>query len=104
MPSFLRPLPRGVTRLASYLAVAAWLAVMALLLDRSYIQASSTTLATDLARYGSGAVWRGVYYRALSTVREALMALSLATAGAMSIAIWLLSMRSGVRALQRMGE
>src|SRR5206468_9771933 len=26
-------------------------------------QASSTNLATDLARYGSAAVWRGVYYR-----------------------------------------
>jgi ABC-2 type transport system permease protein len=40
----------------------------------------------------------------LSMVREALMALSLATAAAMSVAIWLLSMRSGVRALQRMSE
>jgi transglutaminase-like putative cysteine protease len=33
------------------------------LVRRSYIEASSTSLATDLARYGSGAVWRGVYYR-----------------------------------------
>jgi hypothetical protein len=36
---------------------------MAALVNRSYLQASSTRLATDLARYGSAAVWRGVYYR-----------------------------------------
>ena len=36
---------------------------MAALINRSYLQASSSTLATDLARYGSAAVWRGVYYR-----------------------------------------
>jgi transglutaminase-like putative cysteine protease len=35
---------------------------MAILVNRSYVQASSS-LATDLARYGSAAVWRGVYYR-----------------------------------------
>src|SRR4051812_18319504 len=35
---------------------------MAVLINRSYLQAS-TSLATDLARYGSAAVWRGVYYR-----------------------------------------
>ena len=40
----------------------AWVAVMAVLVNRSYLQASSS-LATDLARYGSAAVWRGVYYR-----------------------------------------
>ena len=32
------------------------------MVNRSYLQASSS-LATDLARYGSAAVWRGVYYR-----------------------------------------
>jgi len=36
---------------------------MALLVNRSYLQASSANLATDLARYGSNAQWRGVYYR-----------------------------------------
>ena len=36
---------------------------MALVINRSYLQASSGNLATDLARYGSSAVWRGVYYR-----------------------------------------
>ncbi len=36
---------------------------MATLVNRSYVQASPANLATDLARYGSTAVWRGVYYR-----------------------------------------
>jgi transglutaminase-like putative cysteine protease len=36
---------------------------MATLVARSYGQSSPTNLATDLARYGSTAVWRGVYYR-----------------------------------------
>ena len=40
----------------------AWIAVMAILVDRSYVQATGN-LATDLARYGSSAQWRGVYYR-----------------------------------------
>ncbi|HJZ75658.1 MAG TPA: transglutaminase-like domain-containing protein [Vicinamibacterales bacterium] len=40
-----------------------WIAVMAALVRRSYLQASAATLATDLARYGSAAAWRGVYYR-----------------------------------------
>jgi hypothetical protein len=41
----------------------AWGAVMAELLNRSYMQASTANLATDLARFGSAAAWRGVYYR-----------------------------------------
>ena len=61
--TFFRPLPRAVTRPISFLILAAWVGVMALLVHRSYIQASSLTLAADLARYGSTAVWRGVYYR-----------------------------------------
>jgi transglutaminase-like putative cysteine protease len=36
---------------------------MATLIHQSYLQASSVSLATDLARYGSAATWRGVYYR-----------------------------------------
>jgi transglutaminase-like putative cysteine protease len=36
---------------------------MAVLVDRSYLQASSGNLAADLARYGGTAQWRGVYYR-----------------------------------------
>ena len=62
MRALLRPLPRAVTRPISVLLVIAWIAAMALLINRSYLQAS-TSLAADLARYGSAAVWRGVYYR-----------------------------------------
>src|SRR5262245_19227363 len=60
--SVLRPLPRSITRPLSILELLAWAGVMAVLVNRSYLQASST-LATDLARYGSTALWRGVYYR-----------------------------------------
>ena len=63
MRAFFRPLPRRVTRPFSILILIAWVAVMAILVRRSYLQASAATLATDLARYGSAAVWRGVYYR-----------------------------------------
>jgi transglutaminase-like putative cysteine protease len=41
----------------------AWDATMALLVHRSLISASSGSVATDLARYGMAAQWRGVYYR-----------------------------------------
>src|SRR5712691_659215 len=59
----LRPLSRAVTRPLSFLVLIAWAAVMAVVVNRTYIQASSVSLATDLARYGSSALWRGVYYR-----------------------------------------
>lgn len=36
---------------------------MGLLAQRAYLQASGATLATDLARYGTAAQWRGMYYR-----------------------------------------
>lgn len=62
-PRLIRPLPRTVTRPLSILALAAWVATMGLMIDRSYLQASSRNLATDLARYGTTAQWRGVYYR-----------------------------------------
>ena len=58
----IRPLPRRVTRPLSVLVLIAWVACMTVLVDRSYLQAS-TNLATDLARYGPTATWRGVYYR-----------------------------------------
>ena len=58
----LQPLPRTVTRAVSVLILIAWVAAMAALVNRSYLQASPG-LATDLARYGSTAQWRGVYYR-----------------------------------------
>jgi len=41
----------------------AWAGTMVVLVNRSFLQASSANLATDLARYGSAAQWRGVYYR-----------------------------------------
>src|SRR3989442_1200510 len=63
MRALVRPLPRAVTRTLSLLILIAWGAAMALVVNRSYLQASSGNLATDLARYGSSAVWRGVYYR-----------------------------------------
>jgi len=44
------------------LTVIGWIAVMVVLVHRSYAQGSAN-LATDLARYGSSAQWRGVYYR-----------------------------------------
>jgi transglutaminase-like putative cysteine protease len=61
--SILRPLPRTITRPLSILALMAWIATMGVIVNRSYLQASSRNLATDLARYGSTAQWRGVYYR-----------------------------------------
>src|SRR5262244_2516323 len=63
MRAIFRPLPRSVTRPVSILIVVAWVAVIALLVRRSYLQAAAAALATDLARYGTAAVWRGVYYR-----------------------------------------
>jgi hypothetical protein len=52
-----------VTRPLSILALAAWVVTMGAMINRSYLQASSRNLATDLASYGSTAQWRGVYYR-----------------------------------------
>jgi transglutaminase-like putative cysteine protease len=61
--SILRPLPRSVTRPLTYIGLAAWVVTMAALVNRSYLQASSANLATDLASYGSTAAWSGIYYR-----------------------------------------
>ena len=57
------PLPRSITRPVSALIVIAWMASTAVLIKRSYFDPSAANLATDLARYGSNAEWRGVYYR-----------------------------------------
>jgi len=57
------PLPRSVTRPVSVLIVIAWIASMAVLVKRSYFDMSTANLATDVARYGSNAERRGVYYR-----------------------------------------
>src|SRR5947207_3081878 len=61
--TFFTPLPRSVTRPVSIVLVVAWVVSMAVLVKRSYIDASAANLATDLARYGSNAEWRGLYYR-----------------------------------------
>ena len=63
LPRLIRPLSRTVTRPLSILAVIAWIVTMGVLVNRSYLQATSRNLATDLARYGTTAQWRGVYYR-----------------------------------------
>src|SRR5262249_36791703 len=63
MRAFFRPLRPRVTRPLSILTLLLWIAVMAALVRRSYLQASAATLATDLARYGWAAAWPGVYYR-----------------------------------------
>jgi hypothetical protein len=59
----IRPVSPAITRPLSVLVVVAWLICMALLVHRSYLQAAPANLATDLARYGPTATWRGVYYR-----------------------------------------
>lgn len=56
-------MPASWARAGSAVALVAWIAQMAVLVDRSYLQASSQNLAADLARYGRAAQWRGVYYR-----------------------------------------
>ena len=57
-----KPVPRAVARPFSLLILIAWIGVMAALVHQSYAQGTGN-LATDLARYGSSAQWRGVYYR-----------------------------------------
>jgi transglutaminase-like putative cysteine protease len=59
---FFQPLSRRIARPLSFLILVAWIAMMTVLVNRSYVQATGN-LATDLARYGSSAQWRGVYYR-----------------------------------------
>ncbi len=58
-----RPLSRRITRPMSLLVLCAWIATMAIVVHRLVAEAGATSLATDLARYGTGAEWRGVYYR-----------------------------------------
>jgi transglutaminase-like putative cysteine protease len=59
----LRPLPRQITRPVTFLVLCAWVPTMVLLVQRSCVAAASGSVATDLARYGTSAEWRGVYYR-----------------------------------------
>ena len=44
------------------LILLAWTITMGVIVSRIYLQ-GSTSLAADLARYGSDAQWHGVYYR-----------------------------------------
>jgi transglutaminase-like putative cysteine protease len=48
--------------LFSVIILIAWVCTMAALVNRTLLQASAN-LATDLARYGTAAQWRGLYYR-----------------------------------------
>jgi transglutaminase-like putative cysteine protease len=52
-----------VSRPLSLLVLLSWIVTMGLVVTRAYVQARSLNLATDLARYGSAAEWRGLYYR-----------------------------------------
>jgi len=57
-----RPLPQSLKRPLTVLVVVAWMVQMGFLL-RATFRASPVALAADLARYGSSAQWKGVYYR-----------------------------------------
>ncbi len=57
-----RPLPRSLTRSLSIVVLGAWIVTMGTLVYESYFRPAAV-LAADLARYGSAAQWRGVYYR-----------------------------------------
>ena len=61
--NLLRPLPRRLTRPVSVAVVVAWVATMTVLVQRRFVEARSASIATDLARYGTAAQWRGVFYR-----------------------------------------
>jgi hypothetical protein len=58
-----RPVPRRAARAVSLLVLLAWIAAMGVVLTRTFAQARGLNLAADLARYGTAAEWRGVYYR-----------------------------------------
>ena len=60
---FFRPLPRSITGPLCVVVLIGWGLSMAMLVKRSYVDAAAGSLATDLARYGSNAQWRGIYYR-----------------------------------------
>jgi transglutaminase-like putative cysteine protease len=63
MVRLFRPIPRRVSRTLSFFVLLAWVATMGVVLARTFAQARGLNLATDLARYGTAAEWRGVYYR-----------------------------------------
>jgi len=59
---WIRPLPRSLTRPLSVLVLVTWMGTLAVLVYESYFRPASA-MAADLAKYGSTAQWRGVYYR-----------------------------------------
>jgi transglutaminase-like putative cysteine protease len=63
MLSLLRPIPRPVARVLTMLVLVLWALQMGILVRKSYVEAGTLNLATDLSRYGTSAVWRGIYYR-----------------------------------------
>jgi transglutaminase-like putative cysteine protease len=58
----LRPLPPRLSRLLSIFVLVAWPLQIGWLVYTQYIRAGAA-LAGDLARYGSQAQWKGLYYR-----------------------------------------
>jgi transglutaminase-like putative cysteine protease len=60
--TFLRPVSPLLARGLSLLVLLAWLAQMGFLVRQAYLT-PAVALAADLARYGSSAQWRGIYYR-----------------------------------------
>ena len=56
----IRPLPRPLTRILSFVIVLGWAGTMAVLVNAAYFRPSAM-LAADLEKYGSTAQWRGVY-------------------------------------------
>src|SRR5690349_19952165 len=56
-------MPRRIDRPVCFHVFCAWIPTLALVVQRSYAVAPPENLETDLARYGSAAEWRGVYYR-----------------------------------------
>jgi transglutaminase-like putative cysteine protease len=58
-----RPIPRRISRSVSLLVLLAWVVTMGVVVTRALVQPRSMNLATDLARYGTAAEWRGIYYR-----------------------------------------
>jgi hypothetical protein len=58
-----RPVPRPLARALSILILLAWAATLVALFRDFYRRSGPVALAADLARYGSAAQWKGVYYR-----------------------------------------
>jgi transglutaminase-like putative cysteine protease len=57
-----RPFSQATSRVTRLAILVAW-GVQSVFLLRSVAQGSGVSLAADLARYGGGARWRGIYYR-----------------------------------------